>query len=325
MQWQLERTERWSAERIVERQFEQIRRLAAHAIAHCTYYRGHLAAAGLSAVDELTPETYRRWPRIEKPAIAANQARLTAASFPKEHGTLAEAFTTGCTGEPVRILHSDVSGFFAETLVVRDHLWHQRRFSEKFAAIRFRAEEGRQPGWSPATAAAFECGEAVTLSATKDVDGQLDWLLREEPGYLLTTPGNLHALVLRSKDAGRVPRRLREVLTYAETLPAGLRELVRRVWQVPLSHSYIRGEIGPLALQCPGSEHYHVQSEAVYVEVLRDDGAPCSPGEPGQVVATPLHNFAMPLLRYELGDMAALGEACGCGRGLPVILLLQNA
>jgi phenylacetate-CoA ligase len=34
---------------------------------------------------------------------------------------------------------------------------------------------------------------------------------------------------------------------------------------------------------------------------------------------TTLHNFAMPLLRYELGDYATVGAPCPCGRGLPVI------
>jgi phenylacetate-CoA ligase len=42
-------------------------------------------------------------------------------------------------------------------------------------------------------------------------------------------------------------------------------------------------------------------------------------GEIGQVVVTALHNFAMPLLRYALGDFAELGAECECGRRLPVI------
>src|SRR5262249_23061926 len=74
-----------------------------------------------------------------------------------------------------------------------------------------------------------------------------------------------------------------------------------------------------LALQCPRSEQYHIQSEAALVEILNDEGWPCAPGEIGHVVATPLHNFAMPLIRYRIGDMAQAGAACACGRGLPVI------
>jgi phenylacetate-CoA ligase len=55
------------------------------------------------------------------------------------------------------------------------------------------------------------------------------------------------------------------------------------------------------------------------IEVLGDDGTPCSPGEVGRVVITALHNFATPLIRYEIGDYAEVGEACACGRGLPVL------
>ena len=43
------------------------------------------------------------------------------------------------------------------------------------------------------------------------------------------------------------------------------------------------------------------------------------PGEVGKVVLTPLHNFAMPLLRYEILDYAEVGEACSCGRGSLVL------
>jgi phenylacetate-CoA ligase len=57
----------------------------------------------------------------------------------------------------------------------------------------------------------------------------------------------------------------------------------------------------------------------VLVEILNDDGQPCAPGEVGRVVVTDLHNFATPLVRYEIGDYAEAGEACRCGRGLPTL------
>ena len=55
------------------------------------------------------------------------------------------------------------------------------------------------------------------------------------------------------------------------------------------------------------------------MEVLGEDGRPCKAGETGRVIVTPLHNYAMPLIRYEIGDYVELGEPCDCGRGLPVI------
>ena len=74
-----------------------------------------------------------------------------------------------------------------------------------------------------------------------------------------------------------------------------------------------------MALQCPEHEHYHVQAESVFLEVLDEDNLPCKPGYIGRVVVTPLHNYAMPLIRYEIGDFAEVGKPCSCGRHLSVI------
>jgi phenylacetate-CoA ligase len=74
-----------------------------------------------------------------------------------------------------------------------------------------------------------------------------------------------------------------------------------------------------MALQCPETGRYHVQSESVLLEVLDDAGRPCAPGEVGRIVATSLHNFAQPMIRYDIGDYAEVGGPCPCGRGLPVL------
>jgi phenylacetate-CoA ligase len=76
-----------------------------------------------------------------------------------------------------------------------------------------------------------------------------------------------------------------------------------------------------LAMQCPepGHDHYLVQAESALVEVLDETGRPCGPGEVGRVVVTILHNFATPLIRYEVGDYAEVGAPCSAGWGLPVL------
>ena len=55
------------------------------------------------------------------------------------------------------------------------------------------------------------------------------------------------------------------------------------------------------------------------IEILDESGHAFGPEEAGRVVVSDLHNFAMPLIRYEIGDYAAPGEACPYGRGLPVL------
>jgi len=109
------------------------------------------------------------------------------------------------------------------------------------------------------------------------------------------------------------------VSTLGEIVTDELRSKVKNIWGVPLIDIYSCNEAGYMALQCPENEHYHIQSENVILEVLNENNEHCQVGEVGRVVITTLHNFATPLIRYEIGDYAEVGEPCSCGRGLPVL------
>ena len=106
---------------------------------------------------------------------------------------------------------------------------------------------------------------------------------------------------------------------FAESVDADLRAHVRRAMGVPLTDTYSSQEVGCMAIQCPGHDHYHVQAETVRLEVLDDRDQPCAPGQIGRVVVSSLHNFASPLIRYEIGDYAEVGAPCFCGRQLPTL------
>ncbi|HYD56312.1 MAG TPA: AMP-binding protein [Burkholderiales bacterium] len=319
MQWQLERSQWFPSERLAELQFRQVRALLAHAITQVPFYRAHLGRAGVASVSEITPATFSRWPILTTPELQSNSGALQAATCPDDHGPVVERFTSGSTGTPKRILDTHAASFYKDALVLRDHLWHRRDLSAKFAGIHFFAGQGRHAGWSPAINAALRTGPGVVNGVGTDVAEQWAWLREEEPGYLLTTPSNLAALVRHGARKGERLAGLRQVLTYTEPLPVSLRAQVKEHWGVGLADTYSCTEAGALALQCPQGDAYHVQSENVYLEVLRADGSPCMPRETGRVVVTLLHNFAMPLIRYELGDYATVGEPCACGRSLPVL------
>jgi phenylacetate-CoA ligase len=109
------------------------------------------------------------------------------------------------------------------------------------------------------------------------------------------------------------------VSTLGENLSDHTRTLVKQAFNCRIHDMYSSQEVGYMALQCPRHDHYHIQSESCLLEVLREDGTPCVPGEIGRVVVTPFHNFKMPLLRYEIGDYAISGEPCDCGIQLPVL------
>jgi phenylacetate-CoA ligase len=308
--WQLERSQWWPGERLREAQGRQLQKLIAHAATQVPRY------AGLRG--QVDADDFQAWPILSKAELRADPESLHAQDYPAAHGPWHELATTGSTGEPVRVRQSGASIAMSHALVAREHLLHGRDLAAKLGAIRLAAPTGKLSGWG-VMSLAFETGPAVGIDATAGLDAQLDWLLREQPAYLLAHPTNLLALVLESIRIGRRPSGLRQVLTFGEMLPPDLRTVAREAWDADVVDAYSCREAGSLAFQCPWSGLYHVHAEGVYLEVVRDDGIACRTGETGRVLITPLHNFAMPLLRYDIGDYAEVGPPCDCGRTLPTL------
>ena len=314
--FQMERSQWLPEESLRERQFGQLKLLLRHACSTVPHYAEMLRGIDTDGFDR---DSFSALPLLTRKTLQSGFESLQSTAVPSGHGAVVQSQSSGSTGMPVRFLQTAVTQFFWNALTVREHLWQQRDFSGKLAAIRIKMKEGSWPDWGLPVAALFRTGPGATLNVRTDVERQLAWLVREDPDYLITHASNLHALAeLSLKQGVRLPR-LRQARTYSEALRPDLRETVRAAWGVQIADGYSCEEAGNIALQCPRHEHYHIQSENLLVEILDEAGRPCAPGETGRVVITTLHNFAMPLIRYELGDYAEVGEPCECGRGLPVL------
>ena len=319
MQYQLEQSQWWSPEALRQQQSRQLGEVLAHARATVPFYRERLGAVAFGPDGGIAPEEFARIPLLRREEVQAAGEALLSRQVPRDHGRLLEHQTSGSTGRPIRAVGTEITQFFWNALTLRDHLWHQRDLSGKLASIRTTVEDGMAQGWGPSTDVAFDTGPSAMLNIRADIETQLRWLQKQEPDYLLSHPSNILALARSSLAAGVRLRNLKQVRAFGETVTSELRIVCREAWGAAVVDAYSAQEIGYIALQCPEHEHYHIQAENVLVEVLDSDGRPCAPGEIGRVVITTLHNFAMPLIRYEILDYAEAGEACPCGRGLPVI------
>lgn len=322
--FQMEQSQWWPEEKIRKHQFKQVDALLRHAVKHVPYYRNMLGKKMQKTM--ISEQQWLDIPLLTRDKLQQAGNSLHTDVLPPSHGRVKMQRTSGSTGKPVEALTTDITGFFWNVFTIRDHVWHKRDFGCKLAVIRHIPNKKAKPphgmrsqNWGSSTDGLIETGSCVAINIHTPLSEQAAWLQREDPDYLLTHPSILQELALHCQREGIQLPSLREVRTLSEAQPDGLRELCRSVWGVELVDVYSSIELGYLALQCPDHEHYHMQSEGVFLEVLDDDGKPCLPGQIGKVVATSLHNFAMPLIRYELGDFAEVGEPCSCGRGLPVI------
>ena len=319
MQFQLEQTQWWPAAELERSQLRQLGNLLRHAYDTVPFWCARLRAAGYDPQQQLTREWFATLPLLTRDDVQREGEALLCRNVPPQHGRVVQGETSGSTGKPITFYGTELTQFFWRAFTLRDHLWHRRDFSGKLAGIRTKVEDREHATWGPAVDVAFASGLSVTLNIRADVDAQLAWLQRQDPNYLITHPSNLRALARRAlARAVKLPR-LRQARTFGETLGADVRALCRQAWGVAIVDIYSAEEVGYMALQCPEYEHYHVQAEGVLLEVLDARGAPCALGAVGRMVVTPLHNFAMPLIRYEIGDYAEVGAPCVCGRGLPVL------
>jgi phenylacetate-coenzyme A ligase PaaK-like adenylate-forming protein len=324
LQFQLEQTQWWTPERLRQHQFRQLELLLSHAHRAVPFHRERLDAAGFRPGMEITESGFAALPRLTRADVHALGASLHGSNVPAGHEPITQGQTSGSTGTPVTFLSTAVTRLFWQSFNLRDHLWHRRALSGKLAAIRGHVARATLSGWGPSTDLIFETGPCATLPIETDTEEQLAWLLAEDPDYLLSYASNLGALAALCKSRAVSLPGLREVRSFAEVASPELRALCRDAWGVQLVDIYTAQEVGYVALQCPEHLRYHIQSENLLVEVLDDHGMPCEPGSIGKVVVTTLHNFAMPLVRYEIGDYAEAGPPCPCGRGLPVLTRIMG-
>jgi phenylacetate-CoA ligase len=325
----LERSQRWDEGALCAGQQAQLMALLEWAAAKIPYYKESdwLAEAlgQLRARQRDFWEIWRTLPILAKSELRSEGKRLNARDVPQSHLPLGRTITSGSTGISVEVATTAVTAAIWKALTLREHFWSRRDVAKRLGAIRYLPKADRdakgytQASWPSLIAALGETGPFSIIHVGLPIDTLADWLVRFDPHYLIAHPSVVTALLDELSAAGRGPASLKEVLFVAEPLPPALQARLAEQHGVRSAEYYSANEVGYIALRCAEAGRLHVQSEAVFVEILDSAGRPCAPGETGRVVVTSLHNLATPLIRYELGDYAVAGGRCSCGRTLPVI------
>lgn len=320
--FQLEQSQWWSADDIFRQQLRQAQVLAVFAAQSVPFYKSRLGDLRAKEPGALTAEMWRSLPILSRAEVQEAGDALYAPEVPKKHGRRLTYVTSGSTGRPVRIVGTALAQQFRQALRLRGNLWHKRDYAGKAVSVqrltddqRRLMQSGQRVGW----ARGYPTGPMLYRDIAGPIDDHLAWLAAENPDYLITYATSARAFAERAAETGVKIPGLKQVETNGEPVGPEVREACRKAWGVPVVDTYSAREIGPIGLQCPDHAHYHVQAESALVEILDEDGVPCPPGAAGRMVVTPLHNFATPLIRYEIGDLAEAGAPCPCGRGLPVI------
>ncbi len=98
-----------------------------------------------------------------------------------------------------------------------------------------------------------------------------------------------------------------------------MRAAIETAFGCPALNYYGSREVGAVACLCSEGGGLHVTSHSHVVEVVDVQGRPVL-DQDGDLVITSLTNYAMPFLRYWIGDRGRLSSTpCGCGSPFPVL------
>jgi phenylacetate-CoA ligase len=116
----------------------------------------------------------------------------------------------------------------------------------------------------------------------------------------------------------------RFVISSAQVLTAQTRSEIEKSTGAKVFDKYGAREFSGIAYECMEGTR-HVMAESYIVELLKD-GKPARVGEVGEVIITDLNNFAVPMLRFRIGDLVTQVEqkTCGCGRNMMSIGEIQG-
>ena len=301
----LKRTEYLPADELRKLQSLEIDRLRRFVSTQVPHYRKH---------DPATLTT--------KDQIRERPEDFIADTFPRR--TLIPWHTSGTTGKPLTVYYSReaMQKMWAFVELYRNAAGvtkNDRRgqFTGKMI-VPPRQSESTKTFWRRDLA-----NHALLLSTVHLLPGNLPFyaaaLEHFQPVYLSGYPSSMYVLAQYYRQSGRHAPQLKAALTSAETLLEHQRRAIEEAFKTRVFDQYGQAEMQSFWYECEAGR-MHAHPLAGITEILRPDGTPAALGEMGEVVLTGLVNYAMPLVRYRVGDTARFAtESCSCGRGMPVI------
>ena len=290
------------------------------ALMHSPWHATRLQAAGLAdavRAGAVTLDDLPRLPTMNKRDARDNVEQLVWRDAP---GGVFRYTTGGSSGEPLIF-----------------HFGRARQAADAAGRLRARRWWGVEPGerevylWG----APVELNKADHIKTLRDrlvnqlllnafemspacMDDYLVAIRQWNPKAIYGYASSLALLAAHAEARGVKPHipALRVVSSTGEPLFPHQRELIERVFGVPVSVEYGARDAGLMALESPDGVLLQM-SETHVIEVLDEAG---NPAEDGEAVITSLVSAAQPFIRYRTGDVVRRsGRADPGGRGLAVL------
>lgn len=308
----LRKTQWFSSQELKRLQEKKLRAIVSHAYRNVEFYHRSFRSLGIYPDDIKSVEDLQRLPIVTKSDIQKNFDDFIAKDIKKKECKTAK--TSGSMGMPLTVLYDKKARAFNAAVMLRPFFENGLRFYHKFLQITDPWSFQRNRSWYEY----FGIFRWRGVSIQESIKNQIGAIKEFKPDFIYSSPSNMTLILetLSDKEIENINPRV--IFTSYELLSERNRKLIKDSFNADVIDLYGSTEFYRMAWECDRHEGHHIDAEGVVIEFVRDRGVLNS--ENGDIIVTGLNNYAMPLIRYRIGDVGApIEEQCSCGRGLPLM------
>lgn len=303
------RQEQWlTSEHLLTLQRNRLNRMLKHARDFVPFY------ANIPKLSGNCDEDLKQFPILHKPDINENTDRLV--TVPKERlipasgsgssgiqGTVFMDKSAQASQRAMQMLWFEWSGYRAGDRILQTGMTTNR------GIIKALKDQFLRTAYIPA----FTLSPDALASVLRQIE-------KSPRDYLFGYASSLYVLAKLSLELKIETIRFKKAVSWGDKLFPHYRKTIQQAFGCETLDTYGCTEGAMIGAECAEGS-FHLCVNQCHIEVVDDDGQPVPEGKMGKVLVTRLDNFAMPLIRYYLGDLVETDSAkqvnCACGRQLP--------
>jgi len=315
----LRRNTRVELSKLVVIQEKKLKAIVRYAYRNVPFYHKLLDANNVNPTAINTIGDLKRIPMVTKKEVQENFRNMISRKINAQKCIRLK--TSGSTGVPLTVLMDNYGQSFRWAVSLRQFFECGGRLRNKQVQLRGQGSSGLRGSKNKPFNEYFGLLRTEWITISSISEGLISFLEAYKPDVLVGYPSFFQLLSERTR--GEISPRI--IFCTGEILSSHCRAVINSAFGARIIDSYGCMEAGDIAWECP-DEHtgYHINSDSVLVEFVKD-GESVAAGEEGEIVLTNLFNYAMPLIRYKIGDVGVPSdEQCTCGRTLPLMRLLKG-
>ncbi len=294
----LEKTQYESPERLQQIQLELLQYLIRHVYETVPFYTQYMKQQGFGPDDIRSLKDIERFPIITKADLKREGSAFVSTKF--KHKRMRTVHTGGTTGATLPIRRDLRSIQNEHAFVRRQFDWASVSMSDRVAYLTWRRVAGvhdteRLYGYD----AALKELHLSTINLSEQTIEPYAETMRNYKVKALNAYPSAAFFMAKGLLAKQQTLPLKAVLTTSETLEPSQRKLIEQAFECPVFDYYGSAERVCYIHTCEKGS-YHILPEYGLTELIPAEG----PNEGAcRVVATGFWNLAMPLIRYDIGDL----------------------